>query len=156
MCEVWGTASHEDCRIPKKVNTQGAPADQGSGDRNLIKCANCSRNHTASFRGCPTRLAYLKQLDERKVQARARQTSSSRERRPPPAPVQSGVSFAQVLQGETKQNSNLFTLSEFLSLARELYTRLSACTSKGMQFLALSELMAKVRVRWIISLLSMS
>lgn len=134
----------KDCTIPKKVSKQGTSADQGSDDRNLIKCANCSRNHTASFRGCPTRLAYLKQLEVRKAQARARQTTSSQFPRPPPSPVQPGVSFAQTLSGaNVNQGSNLLTLTEFLSLARELYTRLSACTTRGMQVLALSELMAK-------------
>lgn len=126
-----------ECKIPKKS------AEQNGNDNNrkLIKCANCSRNHTASFRGCPTRLAYLKQLEDRKNLARSRQ---SKQFRPQSVPVQSGVLFSDTVKGTNEEHSsNLFTLSEFLSLARELYTRLTACTSKGMQFLALSELMAK-------------
>lgn len=134
----------KNCAIPKKVVKPGNSLESENDDRHLIKCANCSRNHAASFRGCPTRLAYLKQLEERKNQARNRHSTSSQPRRPQPAPVRPGVSFAQAVRGEiAAQDSNLFTMSEFLSLARELYTRLSACTSKGMQFLALSELMAK-------------
>lgn len=134
-----------ECKIPKKTTEQNRAKDGcDDSNRKLIKCANCSQNHTASFRGCPTRLAYLKRLQDRKNLARARQLNPPQPPRPQPNPVQPGLSFSDSVKGENQQqNSNLFTLSEFLSLARELYTRLSACTTKGMQFLALSELMAK-------------
>lgn len=41
------------------------------------------------------------------------------------------------------QQSDLFTATEFLNLAMEMFERLSACRSKAMQFAALSELMIK-------------
>lgn len=39
--------------------------------------------------------------------------------------------------------SELFSLHEFMNLASDLFTRLSSCKTKAQQFLALSELMIK-------------
>lgn len=50
---------------------------------------------------------------------------------------------AAVGEGCTSSNSELFSLSEFLSLANDLFTRLSSCQTKAQQFLALSEMMIK-------------
>ncbi|KAL9693052.1 hypothetical protein quinque_012337 [Culex quinquefasciatus] len=46
-----------------------------------------------------------------------------------------GVSYSQAVQGQP-ESSTLFTVEEFMCLASELFTRLSNCQSKAMQFLA--------------------
>lgn len=146
-----------DCRLPARTTPSSA-----SSNRSEIRCANCSGNHTANFRGCPTRKSYIKQLQEKRQ--RASQKTSSVPRPPPYAPSASprnvptvqgqrasaigGLSFAQVVEGSasaeaSKQSSNLFTITEFMCLAKDLFLRLQACRSKEQQFLALSELIIK-------------
>lgn len=139
------------CKLPTKASL---PGDDANESRRLVKCANCSGNHTANFRGCPARKHYLQVLETRKQQQKAASQRSSTSQRNPlnsvPANGHNGSSFvngstfAQVV-GDSGGNSgaDLFTITEFLCLARELFCRLDACRNKQQQFLALSELMIK-------------
>lgn len=56
-----------DCRLPKKADL--SPSDKDK-TRSAIKCANCSGQHTANYRGCPTRKHYLAKLAEKKAEIR--------------------------------------------------------------------------------------
>lgn len=146
----------------------------GDESRSHIKCANCSGNHTANYRGCPSRKRYLEDMQKKKEMQAG---SKSRKTTPPlrrqdfrQLPTQLSVahdanpiyhpnrpSYSQVLQQpsrpvvtqpaqsscESTPNPDIFTISEFLCLARDLFVRLSACKSKQEQFMALSELMIK-------------
>ena len=144
----------EDCSLPKKVELETTDKD---ATRRLVKCANCSGQHTANYRGCPTRKNYLAKLAERKAELR----SSQQARTEPPllrpfpstakqtsGPVSSTVSSAvtyskAVSQGTPNNNSNLFTMSEFLTVAREVFGRLQNCRSRQDQLEALIELTVK-------------
>lgn len=142
-----------ECTLP------GRSASAVSEDRSLIRCANCSQNHTASFKGCPMRLKYLQEL---KAKKRTRPVLGNNRAKVSTVPVSAprgasgdisqllgsitnpNVSYSQIVQGNSQPGSpNLFTVEEFMCLARELFHSLSNCQSKAMQFLALSELIIK-------------
>lgn len=137
-----------DCSLPNKVEL--AKVDKNA-TRETIKCANCSGQHTANYRGCPTRKNYLAKLAEKKAEARKVQPPPLRPIRksgnviPSSTPVDtSALSFADALsQGGSNNNSNLFTMSEFLAVAREVFARLKSCKSRQDQLEALVELTAK-------------
>lgn len=151
----------KDCNLPPRTP---------NGDRSKIRCANCSQNHTSNFKGCPTRKSHIKESEEKKKKKQmSRPSFVPVASVPSPGPV--GRSFrstyvspnksfadaakegpaaaaavvvgAAVGEGCTSSNSELFSLSEFLSLANDLFTRLSSCQTKAQQFLALSEMMIK-------------
>lgn len=146
------------CKIPSKAHLNDA-----SATRNEIRCANCSANHTANYRGCPSRANYIKQLEETRRRtskhtiSNTPRTASIAQRnliRNAPtvkpyhnnASVIDGLSFSQAVQGSQtveSSNPNLFSITEFLCLARELFRRLQGCRTKEQQFLALSELIMK-------------
>ncbi|EDS43281.1 conserved hypothetical protein [Culex quinquefasciatus] len=141
-----------DCRLPNKAEL--ARADK-SATREAIKCANCSGQHTANYRGCPTRKNYLAKLAEKKAELRNVQPPTLRPfRNTVPqngntvpqngntvphhgnpgnnsTADTSAMTFAEALsQGNSNNsNSNLFTMSEFLTLAREVFARLKSCKS---------------------------
>lgn len=142
-----------DCTIPKKAS--GGSISKTHKD---IKCANCGQNHAASFRECPYRLEFIK----RQVSSVSRQNPNGGPTINPPRKftsswVTQNRSFAEVVSRPTtsemrpeaanttteRNNTNLFTLSEFLGLAREMFNRFRGCTSREEQFFALQELMAK-------------
>lgn len=157
------------CKLPVKAKLQ----DKDRSDRSRIRCANCSGNHTANFRGCPVRQDYLKQLEERAARRRIYNTDKLRRRetnvsggyRPQSTtagssrvnnqPNSSGYHQTRQLYADVVRNqsqpapefdngdSTLFSLSEFLSLARDLFQRLRECRNKEQQFQALTELMIK-------------
>lgn len=141
-----------DCRLPNKAEL--ARVDK-SATREAIKCANCSGQHTANYRGCPTRKSYLAKLAEKKAELRNAQPPTLRPSRN--TVPQNGnpsinstadtsvMTFAEALsQGNSNNTSNdLFTMSEFLALAREVFARLKSCKSRQDQLEALVELTAK-------------
>lgn len=144
------------CALPKKEDLTSM------NDNKLhIKCANCAGNHTANFRGCPARKTYLGELEKRKktpIRPSIHMTNASFPNltdqgisisRSPPTRTDR-VSYAQVTSINMAHTPNdehpgegLFTISEFLSLARDMFIRLNGCRTKQQQFLALSELMMK-------------
>lgn len=126
-----------DCKLPKKADLQG----DRNENRSSIKCANCSGQHTANYRGCPSRKNYLEKLA--KIRAERRNPVP-----PPPPPCSSqgrpnnpANSYAEVLKNQS--SNNLFSLSEFLALARDMFDRLANCQTKQQQLLALLELTTK-------------
>lgn len=148
-----------ECQLPKK--SQSHSTDSGDTSSTKVRCANCSQNHTASYKGCPSRLRYIKSLEEKKSGPSGRATQSNKaaehrnrvvirpQNRGQSSLIQSGLSFANVAANTASAHSDVpndserFSLEEFLSLAQELFARLSNCQSKASQFLAISELMIK-------------
>ncbi|XP_062541805.1 uncharacterized protein LOC134209790 [Armigeres subalbatus] len=143
----------KDCSLPNKATLK-----EGN-DRDRVRCANCSGNHTANFHGCPSRKDYIKQLDFHRQRVAKKSNRYSG-----PIRVSTGATsnttqgsnrvntgratYAQVLEGPRPQisgqsTSQLFTISEFLCLAEEMFQRLQSCNSKQQQFLALHELAIK-------------
>lgn len=128
-----------ECKLPKKADLEHSDRNETRGS---IKCANCSGQHTANFRGCPTRKNYLERL--------AKMRAERRNPAPPPPPPRSSQgrpsgptnSYAEVLKTQGT-NKDLFTMSEFLALAREMFDRLAKCQTKQQQLLALFELTTK-------------
>lgn len=128
-----------ECNLPKKADLE---LGDRNGTRDSIKCANCSGQHTANYRGCPSRKNYLEKLA--KIRAERRNPAPPP---PPPRPLQgrpssSGNSYAEVLKNQSS-HKNLFSVSEFLALAREMFDRLATCQTKQQQLLALFELTTK-------------
>ena len=128
-----------ECNLPKKADLE---LGDRNGTRDSIKCANCSGQHTANYRGCPSRKNYLEKLA--KIRAERRNPAPPP---PPPRPLQgrpssSGNSYAEVLKNQSS-DKNLFSVSEFLALAREMFDRLATCQTKQQQLLALFELTTK-------------
>lgn len=147
----------------------GNSAEQNAAMREQIKCANCGGNHTASYKGCSSRKAYLQQLartkakrktanqtaptnhQDREHRQRAESTTPPTVQPPTNPPASEGRRlYSQVVrdgaetsntQRSSEVSSALFTISEFMGLARDLLFRLKRCKSKEDQFLALSELM---------------
>lgn len=132
-----------ECRIPPRSSLT-ADNDQ---TRDQIRCANCKQNHTANYKGCPQRKTYIEALQKRKEQLVHRNSVQGRGRTFTSSFVNQNWNFADVLKPNTAvdgtQQADLFTATEFLNLAKEMFERLSACRSKAMQFAALSELMIK-------------
>lgn len=90
------------------------PPRRATDDRSKIRCANCSQNHTSGSSATVVAAAAVA------VDGAA-----------------GGGGYAGPDQSE------LFSLHEFMNLASDLFTRLSSCKTKAQQFLALSELMIK-------------
>lgn len=140
------------CGLPRK-----AELNNTNNSKSQLKCVNCGGSHCANFRGCPTRIAYLEELEKRKKkpsrQVPQKSAPPNRNEGPPirPKPTPPGLkTYAQVAsRSETTVpctdlgGDGLFTASEFLCLAREMFTRLVGCRTKQQQFDALAELMAK-------------
>lgn len=150
----------KDCHLPSKAEL--APDDPTV--KPLIKCANCSQNHTANFKGCPTRLHYLKKLEEKKTRpqpdrrngpVRPMQQANKQHRHNfQPLEVVSTInsqvnSYANVVRNGTNPSTDppiepdLFSVEEFTLLARELYVKLASCKTRASQFSALAELVLK-------------
>lgn len=143
-----------ECSLPRKANLgKDKTADQA---KEAVKCANCEGNHTANYRGCSARKQYLEALEKQKKKpitfqspssSKAAEQSSADQRSPNPPGF--GRSYASVAadgispMSTDTSGGELFTLSEFLALARDMFTRVSGCTTKQQQFFALHELMAK-------------
>lgn len=153
------------CTLPRRTEL-----NINNNSKSQLKCANCGGSHTANFRGCPSRKAYLEELEKKKKPARSAPStkapgaartsgtgtsSNSQGRpggnhfRPQPAPpgYQSYANVAASNGASVPRNEDggegLFTATEFLCLAREMFTRLVGCRTKQQQFNALAELMAK-------------
>lgn len=148
------------------------PARRATDDRSKIRCANCSQNHTSSYKGCPARKNHIQENEEKK-----KMQSSRRKDAPALSHAPGGRSFRSTFVTPSKSfadavkdgssatvvaaaavavdgaaggggyagpdQSELFSLHEFMNLASDLFTRLSSCKTKAQQFLALSELMIK-------------
>lgn len=150
-------ASHltENCTLPRKTALQ--QDNNAEQNKPLVKCSNCSGNHTANYRGCPSRKTYLEEIEKRKKKPVSRlpaKPSASVPAGPtdnsahPPGWGRSYANVAASAGGassapDAAADGNLFTMSEFLCLARDMFQRLSGCRSKQQQFLALGELMMK-------------
>lgn len=143
----------EGCALPRKASL--AENDNAKLHKASVKCANCQGNHTANFRGCTARKNYVEALEKSKKKNASNQPSNASKPAPsttrnPATPPGWGRTYANVAangngapEPEEASNGGLFTLTEFLSLAREMFNRLSSCTTKQQQFYALSELMGK-------------
>ena len=143
------------CSLPRKADLGEHNAQQ---HKSSVKCANCQGNHIANFRGCTARKNYIQALEKKKKVVSSLPATASRST-VPNVPVSKknltdplgwGRTYANVAtsgngvpESEAAAEGGLFTLTEFLSLAREMYNRLSGCSSKQQQFFALSELMGK-------------
>ena len=142
------------CPLPRKIDL-----NNGNNSKSQLKCANCGASHTANFRGCPARQAYLEEVEKRKRKPNRPvppSTTSSppgfpraSSSRPPPATA-GHRSYAHVSaqNGTANPSTNLpndgsFTVTEFLSLARDMFTRLLTKCSKQQQFDALLDLLSK-------------
>lgn len=139
----------ERCSLPQKtVLSLDKNAEQR---KEKVKCANCQGNHTANYRGCSTRKSYLEALEKQRKPAtqQPQKTSTGRTMTGSPNPPGFGRTYANVAASGNDSTpggsgeGGLFTLTEFLSLARDMFSRLSSCQSKLEQFLALQELMGK-------------
>lgn len=138
-----------ECTIPKAQNDPRYTHD-------VIKCANCGNNHTASFKECRIRLDFIKRQERNSHQVTGNKGTARAPRTFNSTRVDHNVSFAAALSGTAPTyptssrsdaaegtSNNIFTISEFLGLARDMYNRLGGCTSREDQFFALHELMVK-------------
>ena len=148
-----------DCTLPWRSSLQ----ENNNAEQNkpLVKCINCSGNHTANYRGCPARKTYLEEIEKRKRKSvpqlppkptapvpAGSGTGATNNSAQPPGWGRTFASVAASAGGSSSapdpaSDGNLFTVSEFLCLARDMFERLSGCRSKQQQFLALGELMMK-------------
>lgn len=157
-CVKCGEAHLTDkCSLPRKSSLE--ENNNAEQTKARVKCANCKGNHTANFRGCSARKAYLEVLEKQRKKPANRLTPRTTittthqpaEQRPtiPPGWGRSYANVAASASGPTPtpatapDGTDLFTLSEFLGLAREMFTRFRACQNKEQQFMALGELMMK-------------
>lgn len=145
----------EGCALPRKANL--GENNNAQQFKTSVKCANCLGNHTANFRGCAARKSYIEALEKTRKKTSSMLPNAPRTSAPtvpmkkttPAFPPGWGRTYANVAAGDGIPDPNvtagggLFTLSEFLSLARDMFTRLSGCQNKQQQFFALSELMGK-------------
>lgn len=156
-CVKCGGLHHTDaCNLPKK-----GELDNSNNARSQLKCVNCKGSHTANFRGCPARKAYLESLERRKKNSTGSQPPKLTPFKFPPnddlappagsTPSAAGRrTYAQTAGSSSREaysrredqvlGDGLFTITEFLSLARDMFLRLNGCNTKQQQFMALSEL----------------
>lgn len=162
QCVKCGNAHlTNECPLPKKGDL-----NEKNNSRAHVKCANCGGSHTANYRGCPSRKAYLESLEQRKKKQAKPPTRDSPPKLTPfefppcgggatPTLPQSGTAgrgtYADVCKargsgmgppsGTDLPSDSLFTITEFLTLARDMFIRLNGCHNKQQQFMALSELL---------------
>ena len=140
--------------LPQKVNLGINKKDEQH--KQQVKCANCDGNHTANYRGCPGRKNYLEVLEKQRKNSATSQPPrpTSTAQQPTgerPAPPGWGRTYASVAApGKSTSASPVvgaeddgFTLTEFLGLARGLFTSFREHRSKEQQFWALTDLMGK-------------
>lgn len=146
-CVKCGAAHLTDeCSLPKKAGLE--VENNAERHKRNVKCANCQGNHTANYRGCKVRKTYLEELEKQKKKPAVHQPQRSTAQHSAHPPGW-GRTYASVAASDTTTIPNgtaedgLFTLTEFLSLSREMFTRLSACRNKLEQFFALQELAVK-------------
>ena len=72
-CQHYGHTRNNCCHEPKCVKCDGNhPTNECSKDRHSPpKCALCTKEHTANFKGCPVYKATLKKQSQESVQPRA-------------------------------------------------------------------------------------
>lgn len=151
-----------ECQLPTKAELEKAP----EAVRQMVKCANCNQNHTANFKDCTARQTFLKNQEKKAARtSEKRPTPRTQLRTFTSTLVNPNVSFAGATAGaalgaaasaatgaasgstagnpQITAEDDLFTMSEFLSLAREMYSDLKKCTTREEQFFALHELMVK-------------
>ena len=144
----------EKCSLPQKANL--GIGNNAEVHKLLVKCVNCKGNHTANYRGCATRKEYLEQLDKMKKKKSTRSAlksatshagqvnqGSAGKPKPPGLRTYANVTASGSTEQDGAADGDLFTITEFLSLARDMFTRLRGCRNKEQQFLALGELMTK-------------
>ena len=61
-----------ECTLPQKAS----PAMENNAEHHkpLVKCANCQGNHTANYRGCPSRKTYLEALEKQRKKPAVQQS----------------------------------------------------------------------------------
>lgn len=152
------------CGLPRRTEL-----NNNNNSKSQLKCANCGGGHTANFRGCPSRKAYLDELEKKRkkpslpppslntpgsgrtsgisTKTSGRSGASSSRSQPAPTGRPSYAYVASTNETTTPSNDSggdgLFTATEFLCLAREMFSRLVGCRTRQQQFDALAELMAK-------------
>ena len=138
-----------DCGLPRKADLVRVDSN---ATREAVKCANCSGQHTANYRGCPTRKNYVAKLAEKKAKLRSLQQTPpilrpsrntvEQNGGPSTSTNPSSRSYAQALSQESN-TVNSITMSEFLTMARAVFTELGKCRSRQDYLEALVELTAK-------------
>ena len=143
-----------ECTLPKKAIL--GVSNNAEQHKQKVKCANCNGNHTANYRGCTARKTYVEVLEKQRkkpaTQQPPRPTNTTQhptgER---PAPPGWGRTYASVAAPASRVSASPvvdaeddgFTLTEFLGLARGLFTSFREHRSKEQQFWALTDLMGK-------------
>ena len=155
-CVKCGESHFTDkCSLPQRANL--LVGNNAEVHKLLVKCVNCNGNHTANFRGCVARKEYLEELEKRKKKKPAYSTpkspssstaaqvkqGSTGKPNPPGFRTYANVTASGSTEQDVLADGDLFTITEFLSLAREMFSRLRGCRNKEQQFLALGELMTK-------------
>lgn len=151
------------CSLPVKADLSKVDP---AATRSKIRCANCSGNHTANYLGCVARKNYLQRREATKNNQHQRKPSKQAfvptsanwpslngestseptrllHQNPRPFRSYSEVLTSSENEASAAHTNDLFTLTEFMCLARDLFARLKGCRNKEQQFMALSELMVK-------------
>lgn len=116
-----------ECGLPKK-------AELNDGNKSQLKCDNCGGSHTANYRGCSTRKSHHEAQEQRKKKSAGNSTHRKPltdfpniNRSTPVANLQPERPMRIRLNptgSRATQPSDLFTITEFLSLARGMFSRL--------------------------------
>lgn len=135
-CQKYGHTKNFCTRTPRCVKCAGAhltkDCDRTTRDDN-VKCANCTKNHPANYKGCEI----YQQLHQKKLHLKYDRTSI-RTAINNPQFVQTGISYAQKAQGTTTINNTIQTdtaavphtqleydMAELKNMMKDLITQMS-------------------------------
>lgn len=127
-CVKCGASGHESRACPKSIDGQVKAED--------VQCANCSGQHTASFRGCPKWPENRKKLLEaRRVHPQisfASITATRPHKNPQPDPQTTGLQELSTLQSimdEIAKQLQVDSLADLIFKYNDLLTKIKNCTT---------------------------
>jgi len=114
-----------------------------------VACANCKQNHPASYKGCPSRHAFMQMQSQLRMNAKPAKKAFTK-----PTPRVSypshmspnfdpSNSYAAVARGRQSMppaaSNDLFSPSDLSQILQQLWSKLSKCRSRQEQVIALGE-----------------
>lgn len=160
---VLCAANHGSNSCPKKIPRaqlrlrEMAPSSEAPVDYSFVKCANCSGQHTANYRGCPKLKEYKQILaNSRPTRSRNSPKNNSFQRNSADFPrlnsqrsetnfnyiTNNGPSWSDQLNSHGQKRTQLFSRSELLAFASDLISKLGPCQTAEEQALAVVDVVS--------------
>lgn len=147
-CQMYGHGS-DNCKVQTFCAKCAGPHLTSSCTSDVIKCANCHRDHKSTDKECRSRASYVGLRDRysrRNVNNNIVYNTISHTNKSPNVNgnnIPNVTSFASVVRNERTLSNDLFSLEELKTLTLELIEKLSSCKTKKEQFNVVTDLAFK-------------